>query len=80
MIKREFIDYSSESISLYDVKTKFPLLELILSNKNKTRFKNLGLGYKTRFDMYLNHRVFSTDTVKGSIVTTVIIYDERLDD
>ena len=79
MINKEYKEYLEETVTLYDVKTKFPLLELILSNKDRTRFKNLGKGYKTKFDMYLNHRVFSTCTFKGTIVTTVVIYDERLD-
>ena len=72
-------DYLDKVVKFKDVKTKYPLLEVIISNMEGTNFKMLGLGYKMKFDMYYNYRVLSTRDFPDTYTTRVILYDKKME-
>lgn len=72
-------DYLDKVVKFKDVKTKYPLLEVIISNMEGTNFKMLGLGYKMKFDMYYNYRVLSTRDFPDTYTTSVILYDKKME-
>ena len=72
-------DYLDKVVKFKDVKTKYPLLEVIISNMEGTNFKMLGLGYKMKFDMYYNYRVLSTRDFSDTYTTSVILYDKKME-
>ena len=72
-------EYFDKIVKFSDIKTRYPLLEVILSNKNCTNIKVLGLGYKMKFDMYYNYRVLSTRDFPDTYTTRVILWDKKLE-
>lgn len=72
-------DYTDKVVEFKDVKTRYPLLEVIISNMEGTNFKTLGLGYKMKFDIYYNHRVLSTCDLPDTYTTSVILYDKKME-
>lgn len=72
-------EYLDKVVKFKDVKTKYPLLEVIISNMEGTNFKMLGLGYKMKFDMYYNYRVLSTRDFPDTYTTSVILYDKKME-
>ena len=72
-------DYLDKVVKFKDVKTKYLLLEVIISNMEGTNFKMLGLGYKMKFDMYYNYRVLSTRDFPDTYTTRVILYDKKME-
>ena len=72
-------DYLDKVVKFKDVKTKYPLLEVIVSNMEGTNFKALGLGYKMKFDMYYNNRVLSTRDFPDTYTTSVILWDKKME-
>lgn len=75
----DYKEYSDEETTLKTLKTKYPLLELIISNKEGTHMKLLGKGYKTKFDMYLNHKVLSSCNYEDTYTTSVILWDKKME-
>ena len=72
-------DYLDKVVTFKNVKTRYPLLEVMISNMEGTNFKILGLGYKMKFDMYYNHRVLSTRDFPDTYTTSVILYDKKME-
>lgn len=77
--EKDYRDYSNENILFKDVKTKYPFLELFLSDKDQNQTKYLGKGYKMKFDRYYGYRVLSCCTYKHSIITQVVLHDPSRD-
>lgn len=75
----DYKEYPDENTTLKTLKTKYPLLELIISNKERTYMKSLGKGYKTKFDMYLDHKVLSSCNYEDTYTTSVILYDKKME-
>jgi hypothetical protein len=76
---KNYKEYHDGKTTLKTLKTKYPLLELIISNEEGTHMKLLGKGYKTKFDMYLNHKVLSSCNYEDTYTTSVILWDKKME-
>lgn len=76
---KDYKEYPDGKTTLKTLKTKYPLLELVISNKEGNHMKLLGKGYKTKFDMYLNHKVLSSCNYEDTYTTSVILWDKKME-
>ena len=76
---KNYKEYLDSIVKFKDIKTKYPLLELALSSINGDVIKPVGLGYKTKFDLYYNYRVLSMCDYDDTKTTSIILHDKRMD-
>ena len=72
-------EYLDCVVNFKDIKTKYPLLEIVLSNMDGNIIKLAGLGYKTKFDLYYNYRVLSMCDYDDTKTTSIILWDKKME-